>query len=450
MSRRLTAGGFSERGDGVLNMSATLNAYLALTAYKLYLNGEKRLIDGLNSSKGIADIQIEGPTGTIAQGSIPSGGKAIDAALSYLKQEGIDFKTETDSAGMQMISSLAGIDAKLYGGENRWRLAMYRGSWMLQENAEVGLHLSDGSRLLLYYGSENTNLIDSVEVEWTYENGQTISGRPFANTPFIMYVTKSNRKLGGLPAPGITVTLNGEKKVTDAKGKVAFAGQSPGVHVVTLTGYRNGAAPEVAKNIYHLTVSAPELASFDDHDKVADWAIGNMVNALTYGYIQGVSAKANVLAPKKALTRAEFVTMLLRLVHGFTDLPVAASPFNDVPASKWYSDEIGRAAELGITDRKSGQFEPERAITREEAAIMSANAGSLATYGSAKRMAFSDIAGLSADSLHAIQAVNEHKVMIGSDGKFSPKQTLIREQAAAILARLHWVMYPETFLDWDW
>jgi hypothetical protein len=449
LSRRLDEGGFSERSDGVWDMTATLHAYLALTAYKLYVNGKERLIDDLNLAAGSAIIQIEGPKGTIAQGRVPSGGKAIDTALAFLKQEGIAYETKTASSGEKVITSIKGIDALQYGGKNGWKFAEYSryGSWMFPENTSSGNVLSDRSRLLLYYGSDTTEVIDMVVVNGSYANGQLAEGRPSANSPFELFVKKANRKSGQLPASNITVTVGGKTKVTDAKGKVAFAGMPSGVHVVTLTGYRNDAAPAMAKNIFYLSVSAPPLADFKDANQVADWASENMAHALYEGYIQGVSVKDNVLAPKKTLSRAEFVAMLLRLVHGVTDQPVGSPPFNDVPAGKWYSDEIARAAKLGLTDRMSGRFEPERAITREEAAIMSANAGRLATFGSESRMAFVDIKGLSLTSLYAIQAVNEYKVMIGSDGKFNPQETLIREQAAAILLRLQRLLYPEKYLD---
>lgn len=449
MSRRLDEGGFSERSDGVLDMTATLHAYLALTAYKLYVNGKERLIDDLNLASGSSIIQIEGPTGTIAQGRVPSGGKAIDTALAFLKQEGIAYEMKTASSGEKAITSIKGIDVLQYGGKNGWKFAEYSrdGSWMFPENAGSGNVLSDRSRLLLYYGSDTTEVIDLVVVNGSNVNGKLAEGRPSANSLFELFVKKANRKSGQLPAPNITVTVGGKTMVTDAKGKVAFAGMPSGVHVVTLTGYRKDAAPAVAKNLYYLSVSAPPLADFKDANQVAGWARENMAHALYEGYIQGVSVKDNVLAPKKTLSRAEFAAMLLRLVHGATDLPAGSSPFNDVPVGKWYSDEIARAAKLGITDRTSGRFEPERTITREEAAMMSANAGRLATFGSEGRMAFGDIKGLSATSLHAIQAVNEYKVMVGSDGKFNPRQTLVREQAAAILLRLQKLLYPEKYLD---
>lgn len=60
-----------------------------------------------------------------------------------------------------------------------------------------------------------------------------------------------------------------------------------------------------------------------------------------------MSASGNVLAPKQKLTRAEFLTLLLRLLHEFPDAKTTSS-FKDVPADKWYSGTIAKAEELGI------------------------------------------------------------------------------------------------------
>lgn len=157
--------------------------------------------------------------------------------------------------------------------------------------------------------------------------------------------------------------------------------------------------------------------------------------ALSSGYIQGVSAGGNVLAPKQKLTRAEFLTLLLRLLHVFPDGKTVTG-FTDVPAGKWYSGTVTKAVELGIVSPASGKFEPDRGITREEAAVMVVQAAQLTTYGSPERMGLADVAGLTPASRQAIQAVNEYGVMTGSGGRFEPKQVLVREQAAAILVRL--------------
>ncbi|WP_187434383.1 S-layer homology domain-containing protein [Paenibacillus methanolicus] len=448
LSRQLDGGGFSEKANGPLHMAATLQAYLALTAYKLYINGEGRLTDLSNPSVGSANIQIEGPQGTVAHGRIPSGSLALDGAISYLKNAGIAYETKTDSSGQQVLTSIAGIKDGHYGGKDSWRSAVYGrfGGWMFEENAAGPLYIEEGETLLLYYGNDKTELIGQIQEEWIY-NGQTATGRPSAHTPFKLTVNMSNPTMGGLPASGITVIIDGKKKITDAKGVTAWNGLAPGVHVVTMIGYRNGTVPAAAKRLYYLTVSAPELSSYKDRAQVSEWATDGMSNALTFGLIQGGSTQSSILAPKKALTRAEFVTMLLRLVHGANDRSTAKSPFQDVPPGKWYGSAIIQAAELGLTDRPSGRFEPDRAITREEAAVMSAHAGTLPVFGSADRIAYADTAGLSQASLKAIQAVSEFEVMVGVEGKFYPKQTLTREQASTILARLHRYLYPEAYLE---
>jgi hypothetical protein len=99
---------------------------------------------------------------------------------------------------------------------------------------------------------------------------------------------------------------------------------------------------------------------------------------------------------------------------------------------------------LGIVSPSSGRFEPDRGITREEAAVMVAKAAPLSTYGTPEHMGLADVSGLLPASRQAIQAVNEHRVMTGSGGLFNPKQVLVREQAAAILIRLQQLV-PATF-----
>lgn len=430
MSRQLAGGGFAQSSGGTsLDMKATEQAYLALTAYKLMQQNKGFLFSGLNNATpGRAMIQIEGPEGTIAQGHI-KGGNALEAAVSFLKEKKIAYKLDGGS-----LTSIGGINNGKFNGQGKWRLAAESryGSWLFQENAYDGkLPLSDGDRLLIYY-SHNTELIDEVIVEWSYK-GQIMGGYPPAKVPFVLYIKKANNQLGYLPAAGVTVSVAGKTAVTNAQGKVSLAGLPAGVHRIEMTKYKKGAAPAIAKSSYHLHVSSPELASFSDAAKVAEWARVDMAVALTYGYFQGVSG--NVLAPKKALTRAEFTTLLLRLLKEPVDQKAKAS-FKDVSAGKWYSGAIAKAEELGIVSRSADRFEPNRAITREEAAGMIAAAGRLATFGSESRMAFADTKSLSPASRKAIQAVFEHEVMIGSNGKFNPKQTLVREQAAAILIRL--------------
>lgn len=435
MKRNLHSGGFAQIEGSGLDNAATAQAYLALTSYKLLSKQAGLLYSGLHhSGQGRATIQVEGPGGTLAGGRI-TGGDAVKAAAEFLQSKGLAYKLNAD-ATKPAFTAIEGIQNGRYNGRGEWRIAVFSGgsAWMYPENSPNRLTVSDGDQLLVYY-ADDTELLDRMEVKWKDKNGQEMGGYAGANMPFSLYITKSNSQLGGLPAFGVTVSLQGKSVVADSAGKVSFAGLKPGVYPVQMTKYRKDGAPALAKRTFALHVSSPELASFQDASKVAAWARSDIAAALSSGYIQGVSASGNVLAPKQKLTRAEFLTLLLRLLHEFPDAKTV-SGFKDVPAGKWYSSTIAKAVELGIVSPSSGKFEPDRGITREEAAVMVAKAARLSTYGSADRVKFADTSGLPESSRIAIQAVNEHEVMTGSNGRFEPKQMLVREQAAAILIRL--------------
>lgn len=435
LASKLSGGGFSQIPGSGSDTSATVTAYLAMTSYKLLSKQAGLLYNGLHHA-GVqrATIRVEGPGGTLAGGRI-TGGDAVKAAAAFLQSKGLAYKLNADAA-KPAFTAIEGIQNGRYNGRGQWKIAVFSGgsSWLYPENISARLTVNDGDQLLVYY-AEDTELPDRMEVKWKDKNGQENGGYANANTPFTVHITRSNSQLGGLPAFGVTVTLQGKSVVADSTGKVSFAGMKPGVYPVTVAKYRKDAAPAIAKRTFALHVSSPELASFKDANQVAAWARSDIATALSSGYIQGVSASGNVLAPKQKLTRAEFLTLLLRLLHEFPGSDTV-SGFKDVPAGKWYSGTVMRAIELGIVSPSSGKFEPDRGITREEAAVMVAKAAQLPTYGSPERMKLSDVAGLSPASRQAIQAVNEHEVMTGSGGRFDPKQTLVREQAAAILARL--------------
>ena len=443
MVRNLPGGGFAQVEGGGKDSSATVQAYLALTSYKLLSKQAGLLYSGLHHSElSRATIQVEGPGGTLAGGHV-AGGDAVKAAATFLQTKGLAYKLNTDTA-KPTFTAIEGIQNGRYNGRGEWKIAVFSGgsSWMYPENSPFRLTIRDGDQLIVYYAND-TELLDRMEVKWKDKNGQEMGGYASANTPFSLHITKSNGQLGGLPAFGVTVTLQGKNIVADSAGKVSFSGMKPGVYPVQVTKYRKDDAPALSKRTFALHVSSPELASFKDAGKVAAWARVDIAMALSNGYIQGVSASGNVLAPKQKLTRAEFLTLLLRLLHEFPDSK-AVSGFKDVPAGKWYSGTIAKAEELGIVSSSSGKFEPDRGITREEALVMVTKAARLSTYGSSDRVKFADTFGLSEVSRQAIQAVNEHEVMTGSGGRFDPKQILVREQAAAILVRLQ-KLIPEAF-----
>ena len=82
----------------------------------------------------------------------------------------------------------------------------------------------------------------------------------------------------------------------------------------------------------------------------------------------GLASDGELFRPDDAITRAEFVSILVNLT---SDAPADAS-FTDVPDDYWAAEAIAKAATLGwIAGYDDGTFKPENTLTRAEAcAIM--------------------------------------------------------------------------------
>ena len=147
MSNRLSEGGFSETLGGKLDPNATLQAYLALTNYKLILEGKPGLLSGWkHSDPKMVTVRIEGPKGTIANGS-STGVTAHDAVKSFMEHKNIAFALTKDK-----IVSVNGIKEHQYGGDEAWRFAVEANAYYdFQPECSNGEErLNDGDLIILY------------------------------------------------------------------------------------------------------------------------------------------------------------------------------------------------------------------------------------------------------------------------------------------------------------
>lgn len=181
------------------------------------------------------------------------------------------------------------------------------------------------------------------------------------------------------------------------------------------------------------------------------WAAQNIADASSAGFLSGY--KDGTFGLGKTLTRAEFASMLTRLMGWQT--VSAGDAFTDVPADAWYADAVHTVYENGAADR--GVFRPNQNITREEMAVMLVRALGYAD----KAEAFSDFALPFAD-------VTEHRSYIAmaydfgiiagkSAASFDPTGLATREEAAAMMMRLYrrytakldWTHYFYAISSWD-
>ena len=217
------------------------------------------------------------------------------------------------------------------------------------------------------------------------------------------------------------VRVNGDGKTT----QVVFSYYDPSALVVKFLGYDG----EDYKVVY-------KEAKFTDLQKHA-WA-KEAIEALTSrGVLDGVSPYR--FAPEQAITRAELVVMLVRML-GLT--AEADSNFADVnPSASYYHDiAIAKKAGLiqGVTDK---EFQPEAKVTREQWMTIieralgqmkvineSENEDALNTFTDRKQIA--DYARRSAAALVKL------KLIEGANQQLLPKKTTSRAEASLVLYRI--------------
>lgn len=94
------------------------------------------------------------------------------------------------------------------------------------------------------------------------------------------------------------------------------------------------------------------------------WAKTDVELLATKGIIKGTAP--NTFSPENQMTRAEFVTVLVRAL-GLKEISTEA--FSDVSLDAWYNGAIGAYAKQCLKEQEQqGEFRPNAAITREEAA----------------------------------------------------------------------------------
>lgn len=97
------------------------------------------------------------------------------------------------------------------------------------------------------------------------------------------------------------------------------------------------------------------------------------------GFINGMGD--GKFAPNSTMTRAQFATIVTKSLK--LD-PGEETTFKDVPAGKWYTGYIATACKFGIVSGRSADvFDPEGLITRQEAAVMVANAAKTCSMNTA-------------------------------------------------------------------
>ncbi len=151
--------------------------------------------------------------------------------------------------------------------------------------------------------------------------------------------------------------------------------------------------------------------------------------------------------PETPITRAEFVTMVVRSL-GLGEQKPEKPTFSDVRVSDWHYGYVEAAYKAGLAkgdEGKGGRFRPDDTISREEMAALMIRA--MQVFGKAARElsqeevarileSFDDGADISQWARHeAAQAVSQELIKGRGAGTFAPRATGKRAEAATLMSR---------------
>ncbi|MGG6311819.1 S-layer homology domain-containing protein [Paenibacillus macerans] len=178
-------------------------------------------------------------------------------------------------------------------------------------------------------------------------------------------------------------------------------------------------------------------------DLVGHWAEQAVKSLAAKHIVTGVDERH--YAPNRSITRAEFVTLIMRGVEQAdgtgqaTTSGSGATPFKDVTADRYYAQPVAQAAALGIVSGYNGAFRPNDPITREEAVVSlvrAAEAMDASGKGGQGAPAFADAKEISAWATAAANQAWTQGWIQGDGSRFHPRQAVTRAEVAVMVGRL--------------
>ena len=182
------------------------------------------------------------------------------------------------------------------------------------------------------------------------------------------------------------------------------------------------------------TGSVTSEVSFSDVQ--GHWAREAIQKAVNDGYVKGYPG--GTFAPEKAVSRAEFVSMVNNALQLRAQNKVAIN-FSDVKESDWYYEEVAKAGYVRYAKGTSEtEFSPEDVITRQEAAVMlSRFLPKLGMTGTEVLDNYPDRAGIEAWAEEGMAITINKGYMKGhANGQLAPLETLTRAEAVSLIGQI--------------
>ncbi|WP_063568185.1 endo-1,4-beta-xylanase [Paenibacillus sp. O199] len=156
--------------------------------------------------------------------------------------------------------------------------------------------------------------------------------------------------------------------------------------------------------------------------------------------IKGISDDS--FAPAASITRADFITLLVRALE-LKGSGTNGAAFSDVQPTAHYAQAVTIAKELGITSGfEDNTFKPGNSISRQDMMVLTAKALKAAgkqSAGNGNLASYSDAASISTYAMDSVTSLVGSGIVNGKDGKIAPAEPLTRSEAAMVLYRI-WEM----------
>ena len=167
-------------------------------------------------------------------------------------------------------------------------------------------------------------------------------------------------------------------------------------------------------------------------DVTGHWAYTYIARGIQLGFISGYPD--GTFLPDKAVSRAEFAKMM-NAALGNTG--TATTSFRDVPSFEWFYNDVSKAVAATYVDGYGdGTFLPNKAITRQEAAVMIARI--VPSYGVSGNLGAYKDGSKTADWAAEYMTKIVGKGYLGAydDGLLHPDDSLTRAQTAKIICSI--------------
>jgi len=233
----------------------------------------------------------------------------------------------------------------------------------------------------------------------------------------------------------VTIPLDGSK-IGSAKRVIACVYDEESGSWQPVGGVTDEMKGTVTFGTRHFSTYAAFEKEMHFDDVTSSWSKEKVEILASRRLINGVSDTA--YNPEGSITRAEFAALLVRSLYG--RLSKSKGTFTDVSAGSWYADLVETAYELGLVNGiGEDSFGPDVKINREQLAVMvyrlyqyKKDTNKVNSFNTT----FGDYKDISSYAKDAAGFAAKAGIMTGSGGRFEPKRSATRQEAAVVLYRL--------------